>query len=97
MVGCLQLSTRCLFVVGLLQLSTRCLFVVGLLQLSTSCLVVVGFPQLSVKCLFVVGLLQLSDGVLPDHLTGIFWFAYFFNLDLNIPKDWIFISLGIVE
>ena len=97
MVGCLQLSTSCLFVVGLLQLSTRCLFVVGLLQLSTSCLVVVGFPQLSVKCLFMVGLLQLSDGVLPDHLTGICWFACFFSLDLNIPSDRIFISPGMEE
>ena len=38
-----------------------------------------------------------SSAVKPDHLTGIFWFAYFFNQVLNIPKDWIFISLGIVE
>ena len=57
----------------------------------------VDFLQLSTVYLFLFGFLQLSKGVLPDHLTGICWFAYFFNLALNIPRDWIFISLGIVE
>ena len=53
-----------------------------------------GFSSIK-QCLFVP--VRLSAVKQRCPIGSSHWFAYFFNLDLNIPKDWVFISLGIVE